>query len=670
MKSKSIVLLSYVTIGFIAVICIVQLWLLSENSPLSDMPESIQHYYYYSQMITLLLGLSALIVIFFKESISRSLKRNAYTDITGIMNKHACMEQMSILDCRDSTLDIGFVMFDLNNLKKVNDFYGHEAGDQLIQQFVILLRQCSEKKYFLGRFGGDEFIVIIENCDESIILNFLECLSKTVERNNAASTIEISYACGYEISTREHYYLIDELLKEADKKMYMNKKMMKSGEMPESQQISKVLDKDRINASEKDDLTGMFNHDAFVSTVGKVLQIYNDQSRLALVCSDVHNFRYLNELYGYKEGDNILRQLSMELDRQPFCLCSYRLYSDNFAFLADLSQLSDEQAVEMIRDWNLYFASIVDQSYGDSRFILKSGIYFISDLHESVEAMLHKADCARKSSKSTFHNIVVYSEELSRSVKLRADILNSFQRALQQEEFHVYVQPKVSRGDKSICSAEALVRWQRGNEGFLCPDAFVPILEQSGDIVNMDFYVYEKVFEYLYKQQLNQKTVIPLSVNVSRVHLTMVENFMERINEIYSRYPVPASLITFELTESAYIQEIHSAEQLICQLHELGYRVSMDDFGSGYSSLKALYPMHFDEVKFDRAFFKKETAEEAGNWLIRLINLVKSLNATIVCEGVETDENIALLEQSKCDLIQGYYYYRPLPLEDLEALVG
>ncbi|WP_205666535.1 bifunctional diguanylate cyclase/phosphodiesterase [Aminipila luticellarii] len=606
---------------------------------------------------------------FLKESMDHAQKRNAYTDITGIMNKHACVEQMNSLDCRESTLDIGLAMFDLNNLKKVNDFYGHEEGDRLIQEFVVLLRQAAEKKYFLGRFGGDEFIVIIQSCEEKDMLKFFERLSRETEKNNKTSMIRISYACGYAISTREHYYLMDELLKEADKRMYENKKMIKSGEFMETKQISKILDANRVNAAEKNDLTGTFGHDTFVSTVEKVLQIYNGNSHLAIVCSDVHNFRYFNDLYGHKEGDNILRQFAIELNRQPFCLCSYRLYSDNFAFLADFSQLSEEEAVKLIRSWNMRFSSMVDNTYRGSRFIIKSGIYFISDLHESVESMLNNADCARKNSKSAFNNMVVYSEELNQEMKLHSDIVNSFQRALENQEFQIYVQPKISCCNKQICGAEALVRWQRRDGLFLSPDTFVPILEQSGDVIGMDFYVYEKVFEYLYNRQLNKKAVLPISINVSRVHLLMQENFIERVNRIHARYPIPTSLVTFELTESAYIKEIYSAERFIDRLHAQGYRVSMDDFGSGYSSLKALYPMKFDEVKFDRAFMKKDPEEEEENLLVGLIKLVKGLHTTIVCEGVETVENVDLLEASGCDVFQGFYYYRPLPLESLNTLV-
>ncbi|QIB70265.1 EAL domain-containing protein [Aminipila butyrica] len=669
MRNKSTIVLPYINAVIIAFICIVQIYILSKESLSFNISMGEHKVYYYGQIITLFLGTSAMTVIFVKESLDRVQKRNAYTDITGIMNKHACVEQMSILDCRESTLDIGLAMFDLNNLKKVNDFYGHEEGDRLIQQFVALLRQTAEKKYFLGRFGGDEFIVIIQNCEEKGMLNFFERISKETERNNRSSSIRISYACGYAISTREHYYLMDELLKEADKRMYENKKMIKSGELMKTNQISKILDADRVNAAEKNDLTGTFGHDTFVSTVEKVLQIYNSNSRLALVCSDVHNFRYFNDLYGHKEGDHLLRQFALELNQQPFCLCSYRLYSDNFAFLADLSQLSEEQAVERIRNWNIQFSSMVDQAYRGSRFIVNSGIYFISDISESVESMLNNADCARKNSKSAFNHIVVYSEKLNQAMKLHSDIVNSFQRALENQEFQIYVQPKVSCGDKKVCGAEALVRWQRGDGMFLSPDTFVPILEQSGDIINLDFYVYEKVFEYLYNRQLKNKASLPMSVNVSRVHLSMLEDFMERINALHEQYPIPTSLITFELTESAYIKEIHSAERFIDCLYAKGYRVSMDDFGSGYSSLKALYPMNFDEIKFDRAFMKKDAAEEEEHLLIGLIKLVKGLNTTIVCEGVETAENVKLLESSGCDVFQGYYYYRPFPLEELDALI-
>ena len=181
-----------------------------------------------SQSITLILAVVAITILLSGEEINRGVKRKAYIDSTGIMNKNACMERMNLLDNKDSTLNIGFVMFDLNNLKQVNDDWGHEEGDKLIQNFVLLLRQASNKEYFLARFGGDEFVAIIENCTEAMMKSYLKRIEELTGHFNRAQEMPISYACGFAISTKEHYYLMDDLLKEADKKMYENKKKMKS----------------------------------------------------------------------------------------------------------------------------------------------------------------------------------------------------------------------------------------------------------------------------------------------------------------------------------------------------------------------------------------------------------------------------------------------------------
>ncbi len=670
MKNKRIVILSYVNAAIIVLICAVQIFVLLAKASLTKQDKLLQWYdlSYDSHITALILALTAIIIFFFQLGVNRRLKKNAYTDITGIMNKHACLEEMSMLDCRDSTLNIGLAMFDLNNLKKVNDFYGHEKGDRLIQQFVLLLRQSAYKKFFLGRFGGDEFIVIIQNCNDCIMNAFLDRIRTAAEAVNKTAVIQISYAHGYAISTREHYYLMDELLQEADKRMYDNKRKMKSGTLLEIDQISKMLDLERADMTERDSLTGMMTYDAFNQTVEKVRRLYKKDARLAIVCSGINHFRYLNDLYGHREGDNILKLFATELGKQSFCLCACRLYSDNFAFLADLSKYTEEQATEIICNWNRAFSAQIDTAYSGCRLILKSGIYFIENLDISAEAMLKNADCARKSSTPPYGNIIVFSDSLSQSMKKRAEIINSFQSALENNEFHVFIQPKILHADRKICSAEALVRWKTVEGSYLSPDDFVPILEQTGDIVEMDFYVYEQVFRYLYEAKQAGKPRIPISVNVSRIHLYALDRFWNALDKLTKKYPIPPSLITFELTESAYIQEIDATEKFVHKLHTLGYQASLDDFGSGYSSLKALSPMIFDEIKFDRAFLKTDITKKEATLLLQLIQLVKSLNTAVVCEGVETAENVALLDQSECDIFQGYFYHKPFPLEELETV--
>ena len=667
MKNKYIIFLLYLCAGLILAIVFIQINGLSVN-PLSAGNITYQMYYQYrsSQTVTLFLAIGSVSVLFARERITRELKRKAYTDVTGIKNKHACLEEMNMLDCRDDTLNIGFAMFDLNNLKKVNDFYGHEKGDELIQSFAALLRKASNKKYFLGRFGGDEFIVIIKNFTEEIMETYISQVRELVEHYNKGRTVPLSFASGYAISTRSHYYLTEDILKEADKDMYRNKRMMKSESLMNPSQLSRILDAERISYLERDNLTGLFNHDAFLLAITKVIAQSDQSQNLALVCSDIANFRYINDTYGHQEGSQILKLFADELSAQPFCLCASRLYSDNFAFLAEFPDIPQESTADKIKEWCFDFSALINKTYRGSRIVINSGIYFIRGEKPSVEAMLNHANTARKHTKTSPFHILVYGDEMARSEKKKAEILNSFHQAIEKREFKVYLQPKVKCSDKSICGAEALIRWEKPYGNLCYPAEFIPVLEGSGDIIELDYYVYEHIFWYLHQQLEKGKTVFPISMNVSRLHLARPHDFISHIRELLEKYDVPASYLLFELTESIYIQEIYSAMIFVDGLHALGIKVSMDDFGSGYSSLELLSNLPFDEIKFDKVFLANSGDDNSRKILIHLMDLVKSMNKTIVCEGVEMQEDVILLDQCDCDIMQGYYYFRPMPLKEFK----
>lgn len=664
MNNRYIVFLLYLCAGLILSIALVQINNLANNhipAEASAVPLYLQ--FRSSQTITLILAFVSVSVLFSREGITRELKRKAYADVTGIKNKHACLEEMSILDCNDTTLNIGFALFDLNNLKKVNDFYGHEKGDELIQSFATILKQASDKKYFLGRFGGDEFIVIIRNCTEEIMETYITKTRQLAETYNRGKATPLSFACGYAISTKNNYFLMDDLLKEADKNMYKNKKLMKSDPLMAPSQLSKILDSERTSFIGKDGLTGLFNHDAFLTVVKKAVLMSEAPQNLAIISSDISNFRYINDTYGYQESNQLLKQFAKELSAQPFCLCACRLYSDNFAFLAELPDISHEDATELIKEWCQHFSSTMNQTYRRSRIIINSGLYFIRESSEGVDSALSYANIARKHTKASPLNILVYSEAMEQTEKTKVEVLNTFHNALQTHEFKLYLQPKILCSDKSICGAEALIRWQKPNGALLYPNEFIPVLEQSGDILEMDYYVYEQIFKYLHQQLTEREKCIPISMNVSRIHLMRPFDFINHIRRLFAKYPIPASLILFELTESTYIQEMSSALLFIDELHKLDIKVSMDDFGSGYSSLEALKDLPFDEIKFDKSFLISSDSN-SRKILLQLMSLVNSLNKDIVCEGVESYENVTLLDQCNCDIMQGYYYFRPMPIEE------
>ncbi len=671
MNNKYIVFLLWLCAALIAAIGVIQINALSIRTiPGGEALPEIYLRLRASETATLFLALAGIAILFAREGITRELKRKAYTDVTGIRNKHACLEEMTILDCNDNTLNIGFAMFDMNNLKKVNDFYGHEKGDELIQSFASLLKQASEKKFFLGRFGGDEFIVIIRSCTNEIMEDYINRVRQLADLYNRGRSVPLSFASGYAISTRNHYYLMEDLLKEADKNMYRNKKLMKSDSLMTPSQLSRILDAERTYFLGRDDLTGLFNYDAFVAAVKKFLPLSENLDHLAVICCDISNFRYINDTYGHQEGNQILKTFAKELSSQPFCLCACRLYSDNFAFLAELPDASEQASPELIKEWCLRFSSMINQAYKGGRIIINSGIYFIGEGNVSIENALNYANTARKHTKTSTLNILVYGDALAQEERNKAEILNSFHNALDNGEYQVYLQPMVRSADKSICKAEALIRWRKPNGAFFYPGEFIPLLEESGDIIRMDYFVYEHIFEYLYIQIQNHKPVIPISMNVSRLHLCSPEDFIRHIRELLEKYPIPTSLIVFELTESTFIKEMSSALYFVEELHRLGIKVSMDDFGSGYSSLEVLVNLPFDEIKFDKAFLSNSGDKRIQSVLVQMMSLVKGLDKTIVCEGVELSEHAALLEKCDCDIIQGYYYYRPMPLEDFISCIG
>lgn len=667
MKNKYTIFLLYLCASTILVTGFIQIYDLSISSFQTQVNVQTEMYFHYrtNQIITLFLSIAGISILLAREGINRELKLKAYTDVTGIKNKHACLEEMSILECNNNTLNIGFAIFDLNNLKKVNDFYGHEKGDELIQSFAHLLKQAADKKYFLGRFGGDEFVVIIQNCTEEIMDTYIQRVWRLAEKYNKNVSVRLSFASGYAVSNRNHYYLMEELLQEADKKMYVNKKKMKYDTMIEDPQLSKILDDDRINAIGQDDVTGLLNYEAFLSVVKRVINLSMQDHDLAIICSDISNFRYINDTYGHKEGNNILRKYAQELKKQPFCLCASRVFSDNFACLADVTGMSSNEITALIEAFNTHFSTVINEEYKGCRLILSSGIYFIPGKDENVDIILNYANTARKYTKNSYQNILVYRDEIDQLEKKKASIINSFHSAIKNGELKVYLQAKVSCSDKNICSAEALIRWQMKDGLFCYPDEFIPFLEQTGDIIDMDFFVYEQVFSYLHHRISSQKEVIPISLNVSRAHLINPQSFLKRIKNMLLTYPIPADLIMFELTESTYIQDMKSAVSFIDELHKLNFKLSMDDFGSGYSSLKVLKDMPFDEVKFDKEFLLEMHDDNSRKILHQMMSLVKSLDKIIVCEGVENAMNVTFLEQSDCDVMQGYYYHRPVPMEEL-----
>ena len=260
--------------------------------------------------------------------------------------------------------------------------------------------------------------------------------------------------------------------------------------------------------------------------------------------------------------------------------------------------------------------------------------------------------------------IAYYDIEMNKQKLRERKVEDDMERALLNKEFKVYLQPKIITSQVVLAGAEALVRWIHPVDGFIPPNKFIPIFERNGFILKLDDYMLEEIAR-LQAQWLSQgRKVVPISVNVSRAHFTR-EDLAEHICGIVDKYKVPHNVIELEMTESAFFDDKAVLINTVKKLKDYGFIISMDDFGAGYSSLNSLKELNLDVLKIDGDFFRGENMEERGMLIVsEVIDLAKKLNMKIVAEGIESREQVDFLVEQECDLIQGYFFAKPMAIEE------
>ena len=389
---------------------------------------------------------------------------------------------------------------------------------------------------------------------------------------------------------------------------------------------------------------------------------------IALISTDVENFHYINDKYGYSLGNEILNVIYEELAGASFTVFTTRFFSDVFVSIADITGLTSEALLSQIAKLDQQISQRIRNTYHVNFFRTNSGICFIPDAKTSPETVLSCANVARRLSKKMIPPCCIYSKEIDRQEKMQAEILHSFHLALKNEEFQIYFQPKVSPANGKISSAEILVRWLRNGEILWSPAVYIPLFEQNGFVISLDYYVYEKAFQWLQKFSGQLPADFRISLNVSPQHFEEPEIFVKKIRELILTYQVDTFRLTFEITESTYVNNTEAVNRVIRGLKQHNIQISMDDFGSGYSSLNALKDLLFNEVKIDRKFLGDDLTENARIVLQEVFHMLKRMGKSIVCEGVETEEIAEFLKAEGCDEIQGFLYYSPMCEEDFEKL--
>ena len=408
-----------------------------------------------------------------------------------------------------------------------------------------------------------------------------------------------------------------------------------------------------------DHLTALPNQAAFEISAAEKLRSAAPGAYL-MIYLDLNNFKFVNDSYGYNAGDKLLLSFSATLKR--FCssneICAH-LHADHFAILLKKREhvIEDLQtavlaSIESERELNL--SDILTCSYG---------VYTISDPDASIASCISKASVALKEGRSSQRAVAYYDQHLLDKITNENKMTRWMHQGLSEKEFQIYLQPKVNLERSEVTGAEILVRWNSEPFGFLPPDEFIPLFEKNGFIVDLDFYVLEATCQIL-KQSLKispERTVV-LSVNVSRV--TLFQNdFIKRFVQMAERYGVPPKYLEIEITENVFIFDANTVEQILSQLRSYGFSISMDDFGSGYSSLNLLRELPIDVLKIDRIFLQESIRVEKAYAIIKsVVEMAHSLNMVVVCEGVETLEHAEFLKTIHCTVGQGYYFSKPIPL--------
>ncbi len=409
-----------------------------------------------------------------------------------------------------------------------------------------------------------------------------------------------------------------------------------------------------------DMITGGNNWFYFIKKGQSLLKRNRNRKNYALVHLCMHKYHSFCTCFGVKQGEELI-ELFYRVLRQKIRRGELIAYHENAEFGLLLVYSSREELTERLEE----LEEAMKASVPKVKLYFGFGICLAEAKQYDVEVLYHNAYTACElHGDDADHKITFFDEEMNRQRLWERKVEDDMERALAAKEFKVYLQPKISASEEKLAGAEALVRWIHPQEGFIPPNKFIPIFESNGFILKLDDYMLEEVARQQAEWIAQERTIVPISVNVSRAHFTR-EDLAEHICEIVDRYKVPHSCIELELTESAFFDDKKVLLQTVKKLRDNGFLVSMDDFGAGYSSLNSLKELKIDVLKIDADFFRNVEEVERGMLIVsEVIDLAKKLDMKIVAEGIESRDQVDFLVQQECDLIQGYFFAKPMPVEE------
>ena len=412
--------------------------------------------------------------------------------------------------------------------------------------------------------------------------------------------------------------------------------------------------------------TDVYSRVGFVERMKEVLPELDIPGGFSIVYANIRNFKTVNEVLGEHSGDMVIFQLRDRLKKYLDPIVMSRFESDHFIMLVRDSVLSEENLEELCTD-------SYEEGYKKFSFTIRLGIYRINE-DDRTQSPIHMADRAKLAEKLMREEIVhpwnYYDDEIRVNYLRQGLLISDLKDSLNNGEFKAYYQPIVDARSRRIISAEALVRWEHHDLGMISPGEFIPAFENAGKISQVDDYMIERVTGFQDARRKGGMRTVPISVNLSRIDFYDYL-LLEHLAEIAKNNEDIASIIKLEVTESAYAELERGAVEFLKLMKRLEIPILLDDYGSGMSSLSTLESFDFDVVKLDMGFIRKIGKSTKAESIIRsTIDLAHGIGARVVAEGVETEAQHTFLHYSGCDMIQGYYFYKPLPQEDFAELLS
>lgn len=418
-----------------------------------------------------------------------------------------------------------------------------------------------------------------------------------------------------------------------------------------------------------DSLTDVYNYDKLLRFANK-MDKKNRLQEYTVISLNIKDFKYINQQNGSAFGDEVLKQFALYI--YPHIVRNEiisRIGGDNYVLL--VKSPNTDMIINTLSDIKLDVST--DSISKTINIKSRCGIYNIKN-NDDISTALNNASIALNKSRISSNSPIIYfSEDMVNEMVAEKEVLSLFSDALRKEEFQVYYQPKVDMPTGKLCGAEALVRWIKDGQ-VISPAKFIPVLEKDGALTELDFYVFDHVCSDIERWKKEGLSLVKISSNFSKLHLQN-KNFSEDVLSIVRRHSIESEYIETELTESSGYDDMNSLKSFIAKMKRSGISTSMDDFGTGYSSLSMLQELDVDVVKLDKSFVdhigEADDSNKTNSKMVEhVVHMVNDLKKSVICEGIETEDQARFLVKAGCNTAQGYLYNKPLPRDEFEQLLA